>query len=107
MTSGLTRQALRRHRWAFLGPFATQCLAASVITAKSAHIRSRNSWGWLGREDSNLRIREPKSRALPLGHAPSRLASAYPRLEILLALPSVAPARTPPQVRSFDVSAKG
>src|SRR5919112_1903415 len=25
---------------------------------------------WLGREDSNLRIREPKSRALPLGHAP-------------------------------------
>ena len=33
MTSGLTRQALRRHRWAFLGPFATQCLAAAVITA--------------------------------------------------------------------------
>src|SRR5678815_1000986 len=26
---------------------------------------------WLGREDSNLRIRDPKSRALPLGHAPS------------------------------------
>ena len=26
---------------------------------------------WLGRKDSNLRIREPKSRALPLGHAPS------------------------------------
>ena len=25
---------------------------------------------WLGREDSNLRIRDPKSRALPLGHAP-------------------------------------
>ena len=25
---------------------------------------------WLGRKDSNLRIREPKSRALPLGHAP-------------------------------------
>src|SRR5262245_64648954 len=25
---------------------------------------------WLGREDSNLRMREPKSRALPLGHAP-------------------------------------
>src|SRR4029453_1443399 len=28
---------------------------------------------WLGREDSNLRIRDPKSRALPLGHAPSPL----------------------------------
>ena len=26
---------------------------------------------WLGRKDSNLRIRDPKSRALPLGHAPS------------------------------------
>src|SRR6187549_2268323 len=25
---------------------------------------------WLGRKDSNLRMREPKSRALPLGHAP-------------------------------------
>src|SRR5262245_33031001 len=25
---------------------------------------------WLGRKDSNLRIRDPKSRALPLGHAP-------------------------------------
>src|SRR6185369_7626125 len=25
---------------------------------------------WLGREDSNLRMRDPKSRALPLGHAP-------------------------------------
>src|SRR5262249_54350116 len=28
--------------------------------------------GWLGRKDSNLRIRDPKSRALPLGHAPPR-----------------------------------
>src|SRR6476620_5937379 len=27
---------------------------------------------WLGRKDSNLRIRDPKSRALPLGHAPAR-----------------------------------
>src|SRR5581483_5372518 len=26
---------------------------------------------WLGRKDSNLRIRDPKSRALPLGHAPN------------------------------------
>ena len=26
---------------------------------------------WLGRKDSNLRIRDSKSRALPLGHAPS------------------------------------
>jgi putative ABC transport system permease protein len=33
VSAGLTRQALRRHRWAFLGPFATQSLAAAVITA--------------------------------------------------------------------------
>src|SRR2546422_4597567 len=30
---------------------------------------------WLGREDSNLRIRDPKSRALPLGHAPPCVSS--------------------------------
>ena len=33
MRSGLTWQALRKHRWGFVGPFATQCLAAAVITA--------------------------------------------------------------------------
>src|SRR5262245_21760740 len=33
---------------------------------------------WLGREDSNLRIRDPKSRALPLGHAPSNLTPGGP-----------------------------
>ena len=27
--------------------------------------------GWLGREDSNLRMAESKSAALPLGYAPS------------------------------------
>src|SRR4030095_12686142 len=27
---------------------------------------------WLWRKDSNLRIRDPKSRALPLGHAPGQ-----------------------------------
>ncbi len=30
---------------------------------------------WLGREDSNPRIRDPKSRALPLGHAPTTLVT--------------------------------
>lgn len=33
MRSGLTWQALRKHRWGFVGPLATQCLAAAVITA--------------------------------------------------------------------------
>ncbi len=30
---------------------------------------------WLGRKDSNLRIRDPKSRALPLRHAPTSCAT--------------------------------
>jgi putative ABC transport system permease protein len=33
MSAGLSRQGLRRHRWAFLGPFVTQALAATVITS--------------------------------------------------------------------------
>src|SRR5688500_5838555 len=44
-------------------------LRGRLITLATRH-------GWLGREDSNLRIREPKSRALPLGHAPPRRPTA-------------------------------
>src|SRR5262245_28489867 len=36
---------------------------------------------WLGRKDSNLRIRDPKSRALPLGHAPLRATSSEQRAQ--------------------------
>lgn len=32
MTSGITRQALRRHRWSLLAPACTQALAAGVIS---------------------------------------------------------------------------
>ena len=32
---------------------------------------SKNGNGWLGREDSNLRMVESKSTALPLGDAPT------------------------------------
>jgi putative ABC transport system permease protein len=32
MMSGITRQALRRHRWSLLGPAGTQALAAAVIS---------------------------------------------------------------------------
>lgn len=31
MRSGITRQAMRRHRWSLLGPAVTQCAAATVI----------------------------------------------------------------------------
>ena len=34
---------------------------------------------WLGRKDSNLRIRDPKSRALPLGHAPPHCGEPHAR----------------------------
>src|SRR5216117_1036520 len=44
---------------------------------------------WLGREDSNLRIRDPKSRALPLGHAPS-FASPQGSRVIRIAGPRIA-----------------
>jgi hypothetical protein len=43
---------------------STHLLIACVLDTTTA------AWDWLGREDSNLRIRDPKSRALPLGHAP-------------------------------------
>ena len=33
MMSGITRQALRRHRWSLFGPASTQALAATVISA--------------------------------------------------------------------------
>ena len=32
---------------------------------------------WLGRKDSNLRIRDPKTRALPLGDAPLKFPRVY------------------------------
>ena len=38
---------------------------------------------WLGREDSNLRMVESKSTALPLGDAPSRFACPYEQQAIL------------------------
>ena len=40
----------------------------------TVHQSPRASRKWLGRKDSNLRIRGPKSRALPLGHAPSLIS---------------------------------
>ena len=32
---------------------------------------------WLGREDSNLRMPDPKTGALPLGYAPMRISETY------------------------------
>src|SRR5438093_3861504 len=49
---------------------------------------SRPSSGWLGREDSNLQYRDPKSRALPLGHAPKTFSPlASPEAPARLARP--------------------
>src|SRR5215470_6277815 len=45
--------------------------AATAATTQRARLRAcSGAQAWLGRKDSNLRIRDPKSRALPLGHAP-------------------------------------
>src|SRR5215213_1428361 len=57
-----------------LRPDATE-VARTGLADRSGESRTLLSTMVLGREDSNLRIREPKSRALPLGHAPSRLAT--------------------------------
>ena len=54
------------------------------------------SEGWLGRKDSNLRIRDPKSRALPLGHAPTLCTPGAPApgQRLLLRGAPFAPLRT-------------
>src|SRR5262249_47098347 len=44
-----------------------------------ADMYPRDRTGWLGREDSNLRMAEPKPAALPLGYAPSRRAGRLAR----------------------------
>jgi hypothetical protein len=38
----------------------------------------RNDYNWLGRQDSNLRIRGSKPRALPLGDVPNNLLVTHP-----------------------------
>src|SRR5215217_9208632 len=44
------------------------------------HASQLSTTMWLGRKDSNLRIRDPKSRALPLGHAPTLFNPGAPAL---------------------------
>jgi hypothetical protein len=43
-------------------------------------MRARPEVAWLGREDSNLRMAEPKSAALPLGYAPTQNEPCAPGL---------------------------
>lgn len=40
MRSGITRQAIRRHRWTLAGPFVTQVVAATVISSMVMTARS-------------------------------------------------------------------
>src|SRR5262245_22890339 len=53
---------------------ARPAFAATAAAARRAGLHAlracSGAQAWLGRKDSNLRIRDPKSRALPLGHAP-------------------------------------
>ena len=57
--------------------FGTQSQCARIkMPANGGHFRENMpsdlsaQTGWLGREDSNLRMAESKSAALPLGYAP-------------------------------------
>src|SRR5262245_61728944 len=63
----------------FTHPTSGTAAAAERSHARAARPRDKQpttgpgflrARGWLGREDSNLRIRGPNSRPLPLGHAP-------------------------------------
>jgi putative ABC transport system permease protein len=64
VSAGLTRQALRRHRWAFLGPSSTQCLAAAVITAMVT----------TGRSLSAARLSATERRAVDAAAIPDAIA---------------------------------
>src|SRR5687767_1667421 len=57
--------------------------ATNACPAEARHPEPTAREGWLGRKDSNLRIRDPKTRALPLGHAPVRLGSVGNRPPVL------------------------
>src|SRR6187549_372835 len=56
----------------------SRLVASPACQLKLTHVYAGVSEGWLGREDSNLRIRDPKTRALPLGDAPIRHCSGNP-----------------------------
>ena len=60
------------------------------LTVVRRHVLTYPIVCWLGRKDSNLRIRDPKSRALPLGHAPSHRCSARRHLAPAVQLSTVA-----------------
>jgi hypothetical protein len=60
----------------FRAPYRALSRKASL----TRFFNKNNRLGWLGREDSNLRMAESKSAALPLGYAPPRHASFGPLL---------------------------
>src|SRR5262249_23248901 len=57
-------------------------------------IADRDRTGWLGREDSNLRMAESKSAALPLGYAPS--GGFLPRHRARTLTAAICPIHGPP-----------
>jgi hypothetical protein len=64
--SGFKRQPAATHEFR-----QSMYAAASMVCRPSADDREQlRTVMWLGREDSNLRMAESKSAALPLGYAP-------------------------------------
>ena len=53
-----------------LSPCHAERHPGDLLRCACSDVPDGGSRMWLGRKDSNLRMREPKSRALPLGHAP-------------------------------------
>src|SRR2546430_17037260 len=51
----------------------------SLLASHTQHRRGRSTIGLLGRVDSNHRLPDPESGALPLGHSPKSEHANYPR----------------------------
>ena len=69
------RAGRRRNSRNLLPASARMGAAREQFQLAATHTVVSQTQDWLGREDSNLRIRDPKSRALPLGHAPAAASS--------------------------------
>ena len=86
-------------------PISAPAEARGIRGSARHAARSPNSTNaWLGREDSNLRMAESKSAALPLGYAPTRRTTDLARRKAARTIVRGVPRRNgwPPILRSSD-----
>ncbi len=74
--------------YASLRPYAEGFTPSRTIYPTATHYKKK----WLGREDSNLRMRVPKTRAFPLGDAPTQyFANVHPETPVRIQRPAKFP----------------